>query len=103
MTAPDAIPTQRLEILALRARVVVLERMAFAALELALRVRPEELTLGIEVARSRLADEYEGIAFAPEVRDPAERRYLAQEVERLMRGLQSDLGFQGGIRTPENG
>lgn len=94
---------ERREILQLRARVVVLERATLAALELALRVRPEELDQQLEFARQRLVSDYEAESFATDVTDKAERRYLAQEVERLMRGLQSEMGFKGGVPTEENG
>lgn len=95
--------TERREILQLRARIVVLERATLAALELALRVRPEELDQQIEFARQRLVSDYTEENFAHDVTDSAERLFLAQEVERLMRGLQSEMGFKGGIPTSENG
>ena len=93
----------RAELLRLRARVVVAEKMAMAALELALRIRPEELRTGIEVARSKLSSDYEDTSFASDMTDPAERAFVAREVDRLMRGLQADLGFQGGVPTFEDG
>ena len=103
MSEETELGAERLEYLRLRARVVALERMARAALELALRIRPEELQTGIELARSRLSDDYEDSAFAPELTRPAERAFEAQEVERLMRGIQADLGFEGGISISEDG
>lgn len=93
----------RSEILRLRARVVVLERMALSALELALRIRPEELDRNIEIARLRLSSDYGQSHFASDVTDVAERGFLAREVERLMRGVQADLGFKGGVPRGENG
>ena len=33
----------------------------------------------------------------------AERSLVAREVERLLRGIQADLGFEGGVSTFENG
>ena len=77
--------------------------MAMAALELALRIRPEELTTAVEIARSNLSADYLDPSFAPDMVAPAERAFVAKEVERLMRGLQSDLGFKGGISTAESG
>jgi hypothetical protein len=42
--------------------------------------------------------------FAPEPTEPAaEKAFLAQEVERLMRALQSEMGFKQGIQGPEKG
>ncbi len=93
----------RREILQLRARVVVLERATLAALELALRVRPEELDQQLELARLRLVSDYAEVGFVTDVTDKAERRFLAEEVERLMRGLQSEMGFKGGIPIDESG
>lgn len=95
--------TERREILQLRARIVVLERATLAALELALRVRPEELDQQLEFARQRLVADYEEESFAIDVTNKAERQFLADEVERLMRGLQSEMGFKGGIAVSENG
>ena len=103
MAEHGSLSEERAEILGLRARIVVLERMAMAALELALRIRPEELTANIEIARSRLSSEYEDAEFAADIGIAAERRFMAVEVERLMRGLQADLGLKGGIATRENG
>ena len=74
-----------------------------AALELALRIRPEELAKNIEIARAHLSANYADTSFASDILDPDERDFIAVEVERLMRGLQSDLGFKGGIQTFEDG
>jgi hypothetical protein len=98
-----ALSKERLEILHLRARVVALERATLAALELTLRLRPEELNAGLENARHRLEGDYQHLDFAPQVTDPVERKFLAQEVERLMRALQSEMGFKEGIRSDEEG
>ncbi|MDB5596316.1 MAG: hypothetical protein JWM36_3277 [Hyphomicrobiales bacterium] len=98
-----SIDPTRAEILRLRARIVVLEKASLAALELALRIRPEDLTLTIELARSRLDEGYHDVEFARDVTSEAERTFLATEVERLMRALQSELGFHGGIQQPEAG
>lgn len=98
-----SIRADREELLRLRARVVALERMAMAALELALRIRPEELQKSLELARRRLVGNYSDPEFAIDLTEPDERAYVAGEVERLMRGLQADLGFEGGIPTCENG
>ena len=92
----------RVEILSLRARIVAVEKMAAAALELALRIRPEELKSGIELARLRISADYDDAAFAPDIVELGERRFVAREVERLLRGLQADLGFKGGISTAED-
>jgi hypothetical protein len=93
----------RREILSLRARVVVLEKMVMAVLELALRIRPEELEENLELARSRLSADYEDLEFAAEITHASQREFLAREVERLMRGVQADLGLAGGVSTPERG
>ena len=95
--------SERAEILRLRARVVVLERAMLATLELALRIRPEELDFNIERARVSLDRSYREFDFAADVTSAQERDFLAAEVERLMRGLQADLGFTGGVPTEENG
>jgi hypothetical protein len=93
----------RAELLSLRARIVVLERGLLAALELALRVRPEALIANIEVARRLLEEGYTDLMFSPDITSSAERDYLASEVEKLMRALQSELGQPGGIQQPELG
>lgn len=103
MEEETTIGAERCEILNLRARIVVLERMTISAMELALRIRPEELDRNIEIARLRLSEDYEHSKFASDVIDVAERRYLAREVERLMRGMQADMGFKGGVARDENG
>jgi hypothetical protein len=74
-----------------------------AALELVLRIRPEELKFNLELARSRLVEAYLDPTFASDVTGPEERQVLAAEVERLMRAMQSDMGFKGGIQIPEQG
>jgi hypothetical protein len=93
----------RLEILHMRARIVALERATLAALELVLRIRPEELKAGLEKMRHLLEDNYQDLEFAAEITNPSERTFLAQEVERLMRALQSEMGFPHGIPAPEEG
>lgn len=98
-----ALSPDRLEILQLRARVVALERAVLTALELGLRVRPEELEAGLEKARHLLEGNYQHLDFAGDISRPAERTFLAQEVERLMRALQSEMGFRQGMRGDEEG
>jgi chorismate-pyruvate lyase len=99
----DDIGTNRAELLALRARLVVTERAALAALEAMLLIRPEQLTIILEAARKRLAVGYLDNTFASDLSDPAERAFVAREVERLMRALQDEMGFEGGISASENG
>ena len=94
---------ERLELLRLRARLVAVERAALAALELVLRMRPEDLEIFLESRRKLLAEGYLDETFAPDLTDPAERAFVAQEVERLMRALQSEMDFTGGIQAPESG
>ena len=93
----------RLEILHLRARVVTLERAVLAALEMVLRIRPEELQAGLEKARHLLEGNYQHGDFAADITDSDERIFLAREVERLMRALQSEMGFRQGVRGDEEG
>ena len=97
------ISPERAELLRLRARIVVVERAALAALELVLRVRPEDLKVFLESRRRILAEGYLDETFAPDLTDRDERTFIAKEVERLMRALQSDMAFKGGIQAPENG
>jgi hypothetical protein len=98
-----AVNPERQELLTLRARMVVTERAALAALEAMLLIRPEQLTNILEVTRKRLAEAYLDNTFAPDLADPAERAFVAREVERLMRGLQAEMGFDGGHSEPESG
>ena len=98
-----ALSPDRLEILHLRARVVALERATLAALELVLRIRPEELNRGLEKMRHLLEGNYKHLDFAADISNPVERTFLAQEVERLMRALQSEMGFPQGIQSDEEG
>lgn len=98
-----AIDPSRSELLQLRARVVALERAVIAALELVLRIRPEELSMNLEKARRLLELGYKDVEFAPDISDAKERRFLASEVERLMRALQAEMGFSQGIHSDENG
>src|SRR6478672_1904527 len=88
----------RLETLRLRARVVALEKGVLAALELVLRIRPEELDLLLETARRRLELSYLDEDFAVDVTQLRERVFLSAEVERHMRSLQSEMGFPQGSR-----
>ena len=99
----DDINLERAELLQLRARQVAVERAALAALELALRIRPEALEIFLESARKVLSEAYLDETFAPDLTDPAERAFVAREVERLMRALQSEMDFKGGIQAPESG
>jgi len=73
-----------------------------AALELALLLQPTKLNDHLMAVRRRLAQSYEDPSFAPDVTDAHERALLAQEVERLMSGLQHYLGL-GGTDQPEEG
>ena len=99
----DEIDPQRLEILRLRARVVALERAVLATLELALRIRPDELEAFLESRRLDLSEAYLDETFAPDLEESVEREFVAKEVERLMRALQSEMDFAGGIPAPESG
>src|SRR3954447_24540897 len=93
----------RAEILRLRARVVVVERAARAALELMLRIRPEQLDTILKVTRKHLSEAYLDAEFAPDLNDARERAFVADEVERLMRDLQTEMGFGTGKSPPEQG
>jgi hypothetical protein len=99
----DELSPERTELLTLRARIVVVERAALAALEAMLRIRPEQLTAILESTRKRLAEGYLDVTFAPDLHSPTERAFVAKEVERLMRALQDEMGFGEGIEAPENG
>jgi hypothetical protein len=99
----DAISVSRTEILRLRARIVAVERTALAALEAMLRIRPEALELLLESTRKGLAEAYQDSTFAPDLIDPNERIFVAEEVERLLRALQAEMDFKGGVRGPETG
>jgi hypothetical protein len=99
----DEINVSRAEILRLRARIVAVERTALAALEAVLRIRPEALEIFLESARKGLAEAYQDSSFAPDLIDPDERTFVAQEVERLMRALQAEMDFKGGVHGPEGG
>jgi hypothetical protein len=89
--------------LSLRARIVALERATLAALELALLIRPDELKTNLEKARRSLEMNYDDQDFASDVTDSTERFFLAREVDRLMRAIQSEMGFSEGQPAPENG
>lgn len=97
------IKPERAEILRLRARVVALERAVLAVLELALRIRPDELEAFLESRRVDLSAAYLDETFAPDLEDLTERAFTAKEVDRLMRALQSEMNFKGGISGPESG
>jgi hypothetical protein len=97
------IPPERAEILHLRARIVALEQTALAAIELTLLIHPAILEKFLESQRKELEIGYLDAEFAPDLMDSSERIFVAKEVERLMRALQSELDFQGGISAPENG
>ena len=99
----DEIPLDRLELLRLRARVAVLERASMAALELALRIRPEELAKTIEIARKEMAQGYLDDDFAADLHGPKEREFVASEVSRIMRSIQAQLGLEGGVSAPDVG
>lgn len=97
------ISQDRAEILRLRARIVALERAVLATLELALLIKPAELEAFLESRRKELSVAYGDESFASDLVDPAERAFVAREVERLMRALQSEMAFKGGISAPESG
>jgi hypothetical protein len=99
----SAISAARTEILKLRARVVTLEKATLAVLELALRIRPEELDMLLEKSRRQLELGYLDADFAADVTQPQERAFLSAEVERHMRSLQSEMGFPQGIPSAEEG
>lgn len=99
----DSISPERTEILRLRARIVALERSVLAALELILEIRPKQLEAYLESRRIGLSQAYSDETFAPDLTDRAERAFMAEEVERLMRALQAEMDFRGGIRAPESG
>ncbi|MBY2917759.1 hypothetical protein HF263_30125 [Rhizobium leguminosarum] len=97
------IKPERAEILRLRARIVAVERATLAALELVLLLKPKELEAFLESRRKELSQNYLDETFATDLVDPAERDFVAEEVERLMRALQSEMDFKGGVSTPESG
>ncbi|WP_127753263.1 hypothetical protein [Devosia sp. 1566] len=97
------ISAERMELLRLRARIAVLERASMAALELALRLRPEELAQVVEVGRKEMALGYQEELFTAGLHSDAERQFVASEAERLIRSLQAQLGFPGGVSSPEVG
>lgn len=99
----DKISPERAEILRLRARIVAMERAVLATLELVLLIKPNELEAFLESRRKELSQAYLDDAFASDLADRAERAFVAEEVESLMRALQSELDFKGGIRAPESG
>ena|ERR1700712_213566 len=99
----DEVNPERIEILRLRARIVALERAVLATLELALRIRPEELEAFLENRRLDLSHAYLDETFAPDLNNPTERIFVAREVERLMRAFQSEMGFRGGVAAAESG
>jgi hypothetical protein len=66
-------------------------------------MRPEDLEVFLESRRSGLSHAYLDKTFASDLTGPAERAFVAREVERLMRALQSDMGLKGGIQSPESG
>jgi hypothetical protein len=99
----EEVTPERAEILRLRARIVAVERAALAALELALRIRPEELEAFLESRRIELSRAYLDQTFASDLEKPSERIFVAEEVERLMRALQSKMDFAGGVSAPESG
>lgn len=99
----DQIRPERSEILHLRARIVALERAVDAALELVLMIKPKELEAFLESRRKDLSEGYLDAEFAADLSDPEEREFLAREVERLMRALQADMDFKGGISSVEKG
>ena len=98
-----ALDPARAEILRLRARIVALERATLASLELALLIRPDELQTNLEKARRSLEMNYEDQDFASDLTDGVERFFLAREVDRLIRAIQSEMGFSEGKPSPESG
>src|SRR5437764_358599 len=76
---------------------------ARASLELALLIRPDELQTNLEKARRSLEMNYEDQDFASDVPDGVERFFLAREVDRLIRAIQSEMGFSEGKPSPESG
>jgi len=76
----DELSPERAELLNLRARVVVAERAALAALEAMLLIRPEQLTVILESTRKGLAEGYLDETFAPDLHHPVERAFVAKEV-----------------------
>ena len=99
----DQISPERSEILHLRARIVALERAVDAALELVLMIKPKELEAFLESRRKDLSEGYLDAEFAADLSDPEEREFPVREVERLMRALQADMDFTGGISSAEEG
>jgi hypothetical protein len=99
----DEISRERAELLTLRARIVVAQRAALAALEAMLLIRPEQLTVILEATRKGLSEGYLDETFAPDLRRPTERAFVAREVQRLMRALQNEMGFNDGVQAPETG
>ncbi|MFP3547411.1 hypothetical protein SB748_28815 [Rhizobium sp. SIMBA_035] len=99
----NKITPEREEILRMRARLVAVERASAAALELVLRIAPRELEAFIESRRLNLSRDYLNEKFASDLHDPEERAFVAAEVDKLMRGLQAEMDFKGGVSTPESG
>lgn len=99
----DGVSKERADYLRLRARIVALERTMLAALDITLRMRPEALEQIMESQRKLLGASYLDDAFAPDLTDQNERVIVAEEVERLMRAMQGEMNFIGGIHADETG
>jgi hypothetical protein len=97
------ISPERAELLSLRARIVALERTVLMSIEITRQLHPEALERHMENSRKDLADAYLDETFAPDLTNHEERLFVAGKVDALMRALQSELDFRGGISTPESG
>lgn len=89
--------TDRAEILDLRARLAVTERVAWIGMELAAMLRPEQTLDFIERERRRLANTYAtGTLAGPELSE-ADRETLATKVDEKFAALVDEVREAGRI------
>ncbi|GJE77747.1 hypothetical protein [Methylorubrum suomiense] len=91
------ITPERVELLTLRARIAVTERVAWLGAEIAAMMRPEQTLTFIEEQRELLARIYSSAGEGTETLTDAERRLVADEVEKRFRELIETVKSAGRI------
>jgi hypothetical protein len=80
-------PPERAEILALRARVAVLERVAWLGVVMSAQLKRGSTLSYLEARRAEYAAALSDGSAAPEIADPDEREFLASRADDLFRRI----------------
>ena len=86
-SAPEALPSERAELLALRARIAVLERVAWLGVVMSAQLKRGSTLAYLDAKRTEYAAAIADGSSAREIAAPHERAYLAEQADELFRRI----------------